>query len=261
MKKVINENTIRQIISEVLSSLMLEWDVKDVLGTNGDITDAELLKPKDFMKTTYALYRKCLALPAEERNKINIDKIFKDDPGYIVWQNYAKNMLGQDKFENIPDEDDEYVDNDGDVFHKKVLTGFKPDDKEQKFPKTARKFFDWLKILKHGGRNCPYRVFRSGGNCLFGFWNHGYFVISHIATESKFGMVRVIGDIAKYSNVIFAVTLDMASMLSRIGLITDGDIHQVPYNGEMADKMIFATSEEALSSALFAFKMLGGRRP
>jgi hypothetical protein len=256
MAILINENVVRKIVKEALNSMLLmEFDVKKGMGSKGPITEADLLTPSEFLASTCELYKKCLRVPIAKRKKLNIDKIFQNDPGYQIWKNYVVDMLGSYQ---TTDGD---IDDEGDVIKKPVLTGFKPQDKEQKFPKYARDFFGWLRTVTSDKPSRKYLAFKYGDNYIFGHWKQGYFIAAYISTGGSFrGLASMIAELSKYSNIIFAVTLDMADMLERIGLLSDGKIHMVPFAGHQVEKKIFATTPQTLFIANLAHQMAGNKR-
>ena len=106
------------------------------------------------------------------------------------------------------------------------------------------------------GGKYPILAFKDNDEYIFGHWVHGFFIACYISTTGPFGLLKLLKKLCVYENIVFQVTLDMANQLEQIGLHTDGKVHHAKYAGHDVEKMVFATSEDALNLALIFDEVL-----
>lgn len=102
--------------------------------------------------------------------------------------------------------------------------------------------------LKDGWMGGQLSYFEQDGNYLIGTERQGYFLCIYLAPKNVgMGMFKLIKEVCEYNNVIFAVTLDLANMLERLGCpkYNNGEILKVKHNGRMVDKQIYGSTQEA----------------
>ena len=296
-KYLVNESKIKHVVNEIIAKFLIqELSFRNTMGSKGSLTESDVIDPKQIFAKSYQL----MDSVKKSKKVVNIEKVFENDLAYKIWKNYVKSMLGDLTYVDAVNAKTKKVITDpetGETLKEPKLKGFKPQDTEQKFPKTARPFFKWLSDIKDGkmkfgGKPTPIKIFKlDDENMLFGHWVHfdsnmlnnpfvalmgltsnidirtapkDYFIASYIAVSSPVKLVKLCQELSNYNNVILAVTLDMAGMLERGGFFTDGKIHKVVYAKKLVDKKIFATSEEALTVAVMAHSMVPtktGRRP
>ena len=214
---IITEAHIRKIVSESLSSLLLEFDMGGAIGRCGHITTADLEDPKQLfseeLKKANEIKQKNKENP---KYRVSIKKVFGDTEAYKVYQNYYTAMMS------------------------------KPGKK-------AINFFTWLKFVCEGKMGQKIMAYCVDGSYLFGFWIRGYFMAAYFAPVGFTGMAKLIKGLCQYDNVIFAVTQDMSPMLERLGIPKADKTHDAPWRGKMVTKDVFGTSENAIR---FGFKVL-----
>ena len=142
------------------------------------------------------------------------------------------------------------------------LKGFHSKDTAQSYFKSARGFFGWLHDIRNGkidrvlaDGKYPIYAYANGNNWLFGHFVEGIFILCYISADTHIGMFKTIKSICEHNNVVFEVTLDIASQLERLELFTDGKIHIAKFHGHEVEKKIFATSVHALKKALLFEKV------
>lgn len=284
--KMIDRNLLKEAVKNSIFEVILkELNFRGTMGSKGSLSEADLLDPKEVFKDSYKL----MNAVKKSGKTINLEREFANDYGYKVWKNYVRSMLGELNFADAVNNktNEPMVDTDtGENIQEPVLTGFKPQDVEHKYPKTARPFFKWLMGLRYSKKGTNIKIFKlDDENMLLGHFIHvdpnlvnnpialsmlgmrygmdfrkkmnelgtiptDYFVASYISVASNIKLVRLCQALSDYNNVIFAITTDMSEMLERTGFFTDGEIHMVPYAGKLAEKRFFATSEAALQVAV-----------
>lgn len=260
-------NDIVAMVNESLNRLLLEveLDFKGFIGKKGSLTKKNLLAPSDIFKSTIELYNKVKA----DKKTINVSKVFADDPGFLVWKNYVTSMTGKEYCE-VPmlRRGQQVYDSDGEPVFQPVLRNIKLvkvrdehgeviKDKKgkpvyEKFPKRAVPFFKWIRGLisdrslpQFGGLPSKIYAFNVGDSYLFGYYNLGVF-IANSYSGGQTSIIRLLREICQYNNVVFAITLDMAPTLQKLGLYTNGDVHKVVFGKKLVDKMTFTTNKDLL---------------
>lgn len=204
---IINESYIRQIVSETVSQLMLEFDMGGAIGRNGPLTVSNMIDPSvEFAEEIEKL--------TELRKKhavrtVNVEEVFGQTKAYKIWSNYNKAM------------------------------GSKGDKK-------PIKFLLWLNFVCFGKKGQKIMAYAVDDNYMFGYWIHGYFLAAYFAPLGYTGMAKLIKGLCQYNNIIFAVTEDLAPMLERLGVPKSFRTHKAPYRGGLVDKIVFGTSKKAI---------------
>ena len=109
-------------------------------------------------------------------------------------------------------------------------------------------FGTFYKKLINGWLGGPMSYYESDGNYLFGLERAGLFVCVYFAPKSAgIGMFKFVKEVCEYNNVVFSVTTDLADMLERLGCPkwNDGEDIKVKYQGHLADKKIYGSTQEA----------------
>ena len=207
---VLNENIIRNIVSESLSSLILELDMGRIGGA-GHLTENELIDPSvEFREDA----RLCMQIKAKKKAnpnfRANLDKIFANSELYKIWQNYRNAMMSREG-------------------------------------KKANGFLTFVKFVCGGKMGQKIMAYRENDNYLFGFWIRNHFIAAYFAPANPMGMYRLIKGIAQYDNVVFAVTQDLSPMLIKAGIPKSDTTHDAPWRGKMVTKDVFGTSQEAIA--------------
>ena len=206
---VLNETHIREIVSESLRCVLSELNV-GVIGRSGPITGSEMVVPGQKFAKEYELLLKFFEKRRKNPNfSATIEQVFGDTEAYRVYKNYYNAMMSKEG-------------------------------------KKAISFSTWLKFVCKGKKGRPIMGFEVDGNYLFGLWIDGYFLCAYFAPNNPMGMFRVVGGISQYNNIIFAVTQDMSSMLSRLGIPKASETHNAPWRGKTVTKDIFGTSQKAI---------------
>ena len=214
------------------------------VGTKGRIHRKELVDPIQLFDTAFKKLDSLLATG----QRIDIEKEFGNELAYKVWLNYVRSMFGEIRYRQ-----------NGSIDRR----GFHKGDVDKKYPKSARGFIGWLQQIRNGkldrpfvGGKYPILVFKDNDEYIFGHWVHGFFIACYISTSSPFGLLKLLKKLCVYDNIVFQVTLDMSSQLEQLGLKTDGKVHQAKYGGHDVEKMVFATSDNALHLALLFDEVL-----
>ena len=276
-EKMAKDKFLNEIVRKSIINVLLEAervDISSTMGSKGHLTNAELLDAAKVFEKTYKLIEQ--VKQKYGLRGLNLDKIFKDDYGYRIWKNYVRSMFGEFRTKDKVDkEKNPVVDQEtGETVKEPILKGFKTSDINQEFYKEAVPFFKWIKSIKTGkrkdftGNQVVKKIFAVGDDMIVGHWIGGYFIANSISTTGIRGLITLLREISQYDNVIFAVTLDMAKQLERVGMYTDGGIHETPFGDRMVQKKIFATSKDALGKAvqlhnlesMVGFRDLGKKR-
>jgi len=213
---VINENNIRKVVAEALSSLLLELDM-GVIGGAGPLSENELEEPSEIFAEEHRLANEIyMKNKANPKYKVNLEKVFGETKAYNVWKNYYTAMTS-------------------------------------KSGKKAVNFMSWLHYVCDGKKGQRILAFSVDGSYLFGYWIQGYFLACYFAPIGFSGMAKVIRGICQYNNVIFAVTQDLSPMLTRLGVPKAETTHDAPWRDKIVEKDVFGTSEEAIE---MGFKIL-----
>lgn len=206
---ILNENHIRKIVKESLQQLLMELNV-GVVGRSGPITISDMVIPSERFAKEYKLsseiYEKSKANP---RYRVNLEKVFGETEAYKVWKNYYNAMMSKEG-------------------------------------KKAVGFLTWLHFVCNGKKGQPIYGYEVDGSYIFGMWIDNYFLCAYFAPVGFTGMFKVVGGIAQYNNIIFAVTQDMSSMLTRLGIPKADKTHDAPWRGKVVTKDVFGTSQEAI---------------
>ena len=81
--------------------------------------------------------------------------------------------------------------------------------------RTAVSFFVFLQKIRYGWKGAPLQVYESNENYLIGTMRNGVFLCIYLCPKTVgIGMFKFIKEVCEYDNVVFAVTDDMANMLS-----------------------------------------------
>lgn len=213
---VLNENIIRKIVSESLSSLLLELSIGQV-GRSGPIKESDMIVPSQVFGKEYEISKQIYEKHKQNpRYHANIEKIFGDTNAYKVYKNYYNAMMSKEG-------------------------------------KQAVGFITWLHFLCNGKKGQPIMGYEVDGSYLFGLWINGFFLCAYFAPTGYKGMLKVISGIAQYNNIIFAVTQDMSSMLERLGIPKADKTHDAPWRDKIVTKDVFGTSQAAIENG---FKIL-----
>lgn len=207
---VINETHIRQIVSETVSRLMLEFDMGGAIGRSGGIKSSNLINPKELFKNEYNAMMEIERRKDEDPSyRVPFKKTFENSEAYRVWTNYYKAMMSRPR-------------------------------------KRAVKFFDWLKFVCDGKMGRKILAYEVDGSYLFGIWAANCFVAAYFAPVGYTGMAKLLKGICQYDNIIFAVTQDLSPMLEKLGVPKAKKPHDAPWRGKLISKDVFGTSRKAI---------------
>lgn len=94
-------------------------------------------------------------------------------------------------------------------------------------------------------------AFVYGNSVVLGRFSNGYFKPSHFCPNSMREGVEMLKELAKYDNILFAVTEDLGPMLIKIGLYGNDDT-KIPmfFRNRMVSKQIYTTDKELLVQVL-----------
>ena len=94
-------------------------------------------------------------------------------------------------------------------------------------------------------------AFVYGDSAILGRFSSGYFTPSHFCPNSMREGVEMLKELAKYDNILFAVTDDLGPMLVKIGLYGN-DKSTIPmfFRNRMVEKQIYTTDRELLERIL-----------
>lgn len=245
-----------------------DLNIRHKIGKNGPLTTKNLLNPNEIFASTLKLIEKYKKL----KRNVSFEEFFKNDPGYLVWKNYVKSMTGIEKYEPIlmkngkPKKD--YKGNPIMVPVIKNIKNVKSRDKHgnvvldkdgkpvfEKYPKIAIGFLRWIenmttakKVEEFGGIASKIYAYKYNNSYLFGYYNLGVFIANSFAGDDG-GIAPLIQSICGYNNVVFAVSMDLAHMLVKIGLYTDGKVHTTTFGGEVIKKMTLTTNPDLIGIA------------
>ena len=206
---VITEQHIRKVVSEALTSLLLELDMGKIGGA-GPLTMDVMEEPSEIFAEEHKLGAQIYAKKQENpRYRADLEKVFGETKAYKVWKNYYNAMTSREG-------------------------------------KQAVGFLNWLHFVCDGKKGQKILAFQVDGSYLFGYWIRGYFLACYFAPIGFSGMAKVIKGICQYNNVIFAVTQDLSPMLTRLGVPKAETTHDAPWRGKIVTKDVFGTSEEAI---------------
>lgn len=263
----LNESVVRQLVSECLKTLLSEADInmRNRIGSKGPLTSKQLLNPNEIFKTTINLLSKY----KKNKNKYGFEEFFGNDPGYLIWKNYVKSMTGVDEMEPMTTKTGKIKKGkDGQQIMVPKLKSIKrvkvrdekgdvvigPDGRPmfEDYPKVAIGFIHWLenmttakKIDEFGGIATKIYAYKYNDSYLFGYYNFGIFIANSFSGGNS-GINPLINSICEYNNVIFAVSMDLAPMLIKLGLYTDGKIHTTQFGGRNVRKMTLATNPDLI---------------
>lgn len=207
---IINESHIRQIVSETVSRLMLEFDMGGAIGRSGNITTADMIDPKELFAEELQMLMDAKKKKQENPNYvINPRHIFGKTRAYKIWQNYYTAMMS------------------------------KPGKRAVKFPM-------WLEFVCFGKKGQKIYAYAVDDSYIFGLWIFNHFIAAYFAPVGITGMGKVIRGICQYDNIIFAVTQDLSSMLERLGIPKADTTHAAPWQKKIVTKDVFGTSEKAI---------------
>ena len=276
----ISEADIRYMVMECVKNILneaIEINMRDngTIGSKGMLRIEDLKSPKDIFKVTI---KKLNQYKKEVKNglKVNIYEYFKDDDGFQIWKNYVKSMTGVDETAPVktrtgrqkkgPDGQPligpkldsvkriKVRDEEGNV-----VFGDDGKPKFEEYPKEAIDFEYWVKNLvkerslqEFGGNKSRIYAYEVDGSYLFGYYgNFGYGMFSYpvfIANSfaSKDGQpMKIIKSICEYNNVVFSVSMDLASMLIKMGLYYEkGTEHSTKFGKRVVRKLTLATSPQ-----------------
>lgn len=260
-KKLVKEIAYRCLNEVIKKYVIREFstdDVKSNIGSSGPIKESDLIDSREIVKDSYEKYLPLISKLKRQGQKRDIDfeRLFKDDPAYLIWKQYVSSMVGT--IEMIPK-----TDNRGGVLKHKGkdimeprLNGFLPKDKNKEYPKTALPFWMWLENMAEGqnsvfgfGDKTFLKAFKYGDSYLFGYFERGVFIANSFAGKGGMENLRLLKEISKYDNIVFAVTLDIGKMLEKLGFYTDGNVHETTFGGRTVLKKTYATSENLLDTA------------
>lgn len=281
----INESEIRHMVIECVKrilneSIEINMRANNTIGSKGILRLENLKDPKDIFKNTIL---KLKQYKKEVRNglKVNIYEYFKDDDGFQIWKNYVKSMTGTEETEMIKTKTGRIKKGpDGNPIIRPKLDSVKRikvrdeegnvvfgDDGKPKFeeyPKTAIDFEYWVENLlkerslqEFGGNKSKIYAYELNGSYLFGYYgsfigNYNVFIANSFASKDGQPM-QIIKSICEYSNVVFSVSMDLASMLVKMGLYyKKGTEHSTKFGKRVVRKLTLATSPEIAEIASIA---------
>lgn len=98
------------------------------------------------------------------------------------------------------------------------------------------------------------RAFMYGDSVVLGRWSNGYFKPAHFCPANMREGVEMLKELAKYDNIIFAVTDDLGPMLVKLGLYGN-DQSRIPmfFRNRMVMKQVYTTDRELLAQVLERF--------
>lgn len=206
---IINETHIRKIVAESLRYVLSELSV-GVIGRSGPIKGSDMFAPRKRFAKEYALVQEIFKKNQENHHyRVKLEKAFAGTEAFRAYQQYYNAMMSKEG-------------------------------------KQAVGFITWLKFLCEGKDGQPIMGYEVDGSYLFGLWIDGFFLCAYFAPNGFKGMFKVVGGIAQYNNIIFAVTQDMSSMLERLGIPKADKTHDAPWRDQIVTKDVFGTSEEAI---------------
>jgi hypothetical protein len=263
----LNESNIAQMVSECVKKLLSESDInmRDRIGSKGPLTVKDLLSPNEIFKTTLQLIDEY----KHSDNKTSFDEFFGNDPGYLIWKNYVKSMTGVDETEPMTTKTGSVRKNaNGEPIMVPKLKNVKrvkvrdengnvvlgPDGKPQfeDYPKIAIGFIFWVenmtsskKIDEFGGIASKIYAYKYNDSYLFGYYNLGIFIANSFSGGNS-GINQLVSSICEYNNIVFSVSMDLAPMLVKLGLYTDGKVHTVQFGGQNIKKMTLTTNPDLI---------------
>lgn len=263
----LTESVVRQLVNECLKKLLSEADInmRDRIGSKGPLTTKNLLNPNEIFATTLELIEKYKKLT----KNVSFEEFFENDPGYLIWKNYVKSMTGIEKYEPMLMKNGktkkDYKGNPIMIPVIKNIKNVKSRDEHgnvvldkdgkpvfEKYPKIAIGFLRWIenmttakKVEEFGGIATKIYAYKYNNSYLFGYYNLGVFIANSFAGDDG-GIAPLIQSICGYNNVVFAVSMDLAPMLVKIGLYTDGKVHTTTFGGEVVKKMTLTTNPDLI---------------
>ena len=124
--------------------------------------------------------------------------------------------------------------------------------------RTAVSFFIFLKKIRYGWKGAPLQVYESNENYLIGTMRNGVFLCIYLCPKNVgIGMFKFIKEVCEYDNVVFAVTDDMANMLERLGCPKHNDPVQAKFRGQVHDKMVYGSTQEAAEQGAKLLGLMG----
>lgn len=218
MKRVITETTLKKIVYEAVN-IILEDNLRSQMsfGTKGPIpTKPTSNLDSDFPKEVKERFNRA----AMGDRSARIDNRLLGKPEYLgntlLWTMFQQYANAMNRRADLGRHNVSFG-----TFYKKLTKG-------------------WL-----GG---PMSYYESNGNYLFGLERAGVFVCVYFAPKNAgIGMFKFIKEICEYDNVVFSVTLDLASMLERLGCPkwNNGEIIKVPHQGHLEEKKIYGSTQRA----------------
>lgn len=217
MKRVITEATLRKIVYETVNIVLENIRNQMSFGTKGPIpTKPTSNLDSDFPKEVKERFNRV----AMGDKSARIDSRLLGKPEYLgntlMWTMFQQYSNAMNRRADLGRHNVSFG-----TFYKKLIKG-------------------WL-----GG---PMSYYESNGNYLFGIERAGLFICVYFAPKNAgMGMFKFIKEICDYDNVVFSVTLDLASMLERLGCPkwNDGEIIKVPHQGHLEDKKIYGSTQRA----------------
>ena len=211
MKRIINKDSLRCIVNESITNIILE-SVKDQMnfGIKGPIP----LEPAESLCSD--VNPSVLAKVDSGNREIPYRKI--GDPMYFggskIWDAYTKYSSA--------------MLNRADLGRKPVS------------------FFVFLNKIRNGWKGGKLQYFELDGSYLIGTLRQGVFLCIYICPkDTRMSMFRLIKSVCEYNNVVFAITDDMAVMLDRLGCPKyDGPV-MAKHMGHDCEKSVYGSTKEA----------------
>jgi hypothetical protein len=124
--------------------------------------------------------------------------------------------------------------------------------------RTAVNFFVFLNKIRKGWKGAPLQVYESNENYLIGTVRGGVFLCIYLCPKNVgVGMFKFIKEVCEFDNVVFAVTDDMADMLERLGCPKYDGTVQAKFRGQMHDKMVYGSTQEAAEQGAKLLGLMG----
>lgn len=124
--------------------------------------------------------------------------------------------------------------------------------------RTPVSFFVFLNKIRRGWKGAPLQVYESNENYLIGTLRGGVFLCIYLCPKNVgVGMFKFIKEVCEFDNVVFAVTDDMADMLERLGCPKHDGPVQAKFRGQMHDKMVYGSTQEAAEQGAKLLGLMG----
>lgn len=122
----------------------------------------------------------------------------------------------------------------------------------------AVSFFVFLNKIRRGWKGAPLQVYESNENYLIGTMRAGVFLCIYFCPKNVgVGMFKFIKEVCEYDNVVFAVTNDLGDMLERLGCPKHDGTVQAKFRGEMHDKVVYGSTQEAAEQGAKLLGLMG----